>query len=252
MCADPNNLPFSNEKQQGFDNQIVKLVAADLGRTVVYTWAPERGESFVRKTLLAKRCDVLLGIPSIFREALPTEPYYRSTYVFLWRRDHNPQVHSLNDAVLRKLRIGVHVISDDASNLPPAQALANRGLFRNMVTFSMYGDLSKPNPPAALIDAVERGDVDLAIAWGPFAGYFAQHSPVPLSMLPVSPEVDRPFLPFTFSISLGVRPGDTALLDALNKALEHRKGEIHEILRSYGVPMLDASYRAAAVPGIRP
>ena len=248
VCADPNNLPFSNRQQQGFDNQIAKLIAADLGKGVTYVWAPERGESFVRKTLLAKRCDVLMGIPSAYPEALASEPYYRSTYVFLWRRDRNLQVRSLNDPALHRLRIGVHVVSDDASNLPPAQALANRGMFRNMVSYSIYGDLSKPNPPAALIDAVARGNVDLAIAWGPLAGFFAQREAAPMAMVPVSPPVDRPFLPFTFSISIGVRPTDKDLLKSINSALEHRRSEVRKILLSYGVPLLDADLRAGSRP----
>ena len=248
VCADPNNLPFSNRQQQGFDNQIAKLIAADLGKGVTYVWAPERGESFVRKTLLAKRCDVLMGIPSAYPEALASEPYYRSTYVFLWRRDRNLQVRSLNDPALHRLRIGVHVVSDDASNLPPAQALANRGMFRNMVSYSIYGDLSKPNPPAALIDAVARGNVDLAIAWGPLAGFFAQREAARMAMVPVSPQVDRPFLPFTFSISIGVRPTDKDLLKSINSALEHRRNEIRKILMSYGVPLLDADLRAGSRP----
>lgn len=244
VCADPNNLPFSNRQQQGFDNQIAKLVAADLGKGVTYVWAPERGESFVRKTLLAMRCDVVMGIPSAYPDALASEPYYRSTYVFLWRRDRNLQVRSLNDPALHRLRIGVHVVSDDASNLPPAQALANRGLFRNMVSYSIYGDQSKPNPPAALIDAVARGRVDLAIAWGPLAGFFARRAEAPITIVPVSPQVDRPFLPFTFSISMGVRPTDKGLLQFINRALEHHRNEIHRILQSYGVPLLDADLRA--------
>jgi len=248
VCADPNNLPFSNRQQQGFDNQIAKLIAAELGKGVTYVWAPERGESFVRKTLLAKRCDVLMGIPSAYPKALASEPYYRSTYVFLWRRDRNLQVRSLNDPALHRLRIGVHVVSDDVSNLPPAQALANRGMFRNMVSYSIYGDLSKPNPPAALIDAVARGNVDLAIAWGPLAGFFAQREAAPMAMVPVSPQVDRPFLPFTFSISIGVRPTDKDLLKSINSALEHRRSEIRKILLSYGVPLLDADLRAGSRP----
>src|SRR5689334_4033152 len=114
VCADPNNLPFSNRQQQGFDNQIASLAAKELGRTVSYVWAPERGESFVRKTLLARRCDVLMGIPSNYREAAPTEPYYRSTYVFVSKQARHLKIRSLNDPALRRLRIGVHVISDDA------------------------------------------------------------------------------------------------------------------------------------------
>jgi mxaJ protein len=245
VCADPNNLPFSNQREQGFDNQIAKLVGRDLERTVSFVWVPERGESFVRKNLLAHRCDLLMGMPSGFDEAAASEPYYRSTYVFVWRRDRNLNIQSLNDPELRRLRIGVHVVSDDGSNLPPAQALANRGMFKNMVAYSIYGDMSKPNPPAALIRAVEAGKVDMAIAWGPFAGYFAKHASTPLQIAPVSPMVDRPFLPFTFALSMGVQPGNKQLLAALNRIVERRGRQIHQILRDYGVPLLDDGWEAA-------
>lgn len=237
VCADPNNLPFSNRLQEGFDNKIAAIVARDLNRTVRYTWTPERGDSFVQKTLLAGQCDALMGMPALDRDAATTQPYYTSTYVFLWRRDRHLNIHSFNDPALRKLRIGVHIVSDDASNLPPAQALANRGLLRNLTAFSIYGDLSKPNPPARLIEAVARGDVDMAIAWGPLAGYFGARSAVALDLVPVSPQVDRPYLPFIYSISMGVRPGDKDLLAALNRALERESGAIRKILHEYGVPM---------------
>lgn len=246
VCADPNNLPFSNRQQEGFDNKIAAIVARDLNRTVRYTWTPERGESFVEKTLIAGQCDVLLGMPSLDRDAATTQPYYSSTYVFLWRRDRHLNIRSFNDPALRKLRIGVHIVSDDASNLPPAQALANRGMLKNMAAFSIYGDLSKPNPPARLIEAVSRGDVDMAIAWGPLAGYFAKRSAVPLDLVPVSPQVDRPYLPFTFAISMGVRPQDKALLAALNGALEKEKGQIGKTLEEYGVPTLSMANTSIA------
>ena len=248
VCADPNNLPFSNQNQQGFDNQIAKLVGRELGRTVSFVWVRERGESFVRKNLLAGKCDLLMGVPAGFNEAAPSDPYYRSTYVFVWRRDRKLHVQSLNDPALRALRIGVHVVSDEGSNLPPAQALANRGMFKNMIAYSIYGDLSQPNPPAALIHAVETGKVDIAIAWGPLAGYFSKHATAPLRIVPVSPIVDRPFLPFTFALSMGVRPRDRELLAALNRIIQRRGTEIRQILRAYGVPLLDD--RTPDDPGI--
>lgn len=239
VCADPNNLPFSNRQQQGFENEIARLMGNDLDRNISYVWARELGESFIRKNLLAGRCDVVMGIPSAFQEAAATGPYYRSTYVFVSRRDRHLNIRSLNDPALRRLRIGVHVISDDASNLPPAQALAKRGMFHNMISYSLYGDSSQPNPPAVLIDAVARGEVDLAIAWGPLAGFFSRKERQPLELVPVSPQVDGPFLPFTFAISMGVRPNNRALLKALNGFIERRQTDIHGILKRYGVPMLE-------------
>jgi mxaJ protein len=165
-----------------------------------------------------------------------TRPYYASTYVFLTRRDRHLQIESLDDPLLRRLKIGIHFIGDDYQNPPPAHALAVRGIVRNVVGYSIYGDYSRPNPPAALIHAVAAGDVDVAIVWGPFAGYFAPRERVPLDIRPVEPAVDRSGLPFTFATSLGVRPGDQALRARLDEALERRRADIDAILEQYHIP----------------
>jgi mxaJ protein len=237
VCADPNNLPFSNQRGEGFENRIASVIAADLGLAVRYTWWPQR-RGFVRNTLKFGRCDVILGIPASFDAVARTKPYYRSTYVFVTRRDRGLHIQSLDDSVLHSLRIGIHFAGDDYDNPPPAQALARRGLARNVVGYSLYGDYSKPNPPAELIAAVARGEVDVAIAWGPLAGYFAHRSPVPLDLTPVSPEVEPPALPFVFDIAAGVRRGDTAMRDRVQGALDRRRGEIRGILETYGVPLV--------------
>jgi mxaJ protein len=237
VCADPNNLPFSNQRGEGFENRIASVIAADLGLAVRYTWWPQR-RGFVRNTLNFGRCDVILGIPASFDAVARTKPYYRSTYVFVTRRDRGLHIQSLDDSVLHSLRIGIHFAGDDYDNPPPAQALARRGLARNVVGYSLYGDYSKPNPPAELIAAVARGEVDVAIAWGPLAGYFAHRSPVPLDLTPVSPEVEPPALPFVFDIAAGVRRGDTAMRDRVQGALDRRRGEIRGILETYGVPLV--------------
>jgi quinoprotein dehydrogenase-associated probable ABC transporter substrate-binding protein len=238
VCADPNNLPFSNRREEGFENALARLVAGELRRTVTYTWWPQR-RGFIRHTLNAGRCDVVMGIPASFELAQPTRPYYRSAYVFVTRRDRHFAIHSLDDPQLYQLRIGLHVIGDDYANVPPAQALANRGIITNVVGYSIYGDYTKPNPPAALIDAVTDGQVDVAIAWGPLAGYFARHADPPLSLVPVMPPQDSPDLRFTFAISMGVRRGDDALRTALDGVIEQRHGEIHRLLGRYGVPFAD-------------
>jgi mxaJ protein len=237
VCADPNNLPFSNNRGEGFENKLAQLVAHDLGRTVRYTWFPQR-RGFVRNTLRAGRCDVIMGVPSSFELARPTDPYYRSTYVFVYRRDRHLRIRSFDDPALKHLRIGVHVIGDDYANVPPAAALAQRHIVANVVGYSIYGDYSQPNPPARLIDAVARGDVDVAIAWGPLAGYFARQESVPLEIIPVSPQIDLPFLPFVFDISMAVRRGDDSLRIRLDAFLERHQVEIQRLLEEYGVPLL--------------
>lgn len=238
ICSDPNNLPFSNQRREGFENRIAELVARDLGAKVSYYWFAQR-RGFVRNTLGAQKCDVIMGVPSSFELALTTRPYYRSGYVFVTRRDRRIDIDSLDDPRLRKLKIGVQMIGDDYASSPPAHALANRGMTDNIVGYSVYGDYRTDSPPRRAVDAVARREVDLSAVWGPTAGYFAKKSSVPLAVTPFTPEIDLPFLPFVFDISMAVRRGDTALRDQLDRIIERRRPQIDAILREYGVPRMD-------------
>lgn len=238
VCADPNNMPFSDSAGHGFENRIASLVARDLHEPVAYTWWAQR-RGFVRNTLGAQRCDVVIGIIAGDEQLSTTTPYYRSTYVFVTRRSSNLHLASMNDPRLRRVRIGIHVIGDDYNSLPPGVALAGRGIVRNVVGYSIYGNYAEPNPPAALIEGVERGDVDVAVAWGPLAGYFAKHSPVPLVVAPIEPSMDaRTGTVFTFPIAIGVRKGNEALRDVLQRVIDRDGARIHAILNEYGVPMV--------------
>ena len=240
VCADPNNLPFSNEQQQGFENRIAELVARDMDAKLSYVWYAQR-RGYTRNTLNAGRCDVLMGVPSSLDRVSVTIPYYRSSYVFATRRDRHIKLESFDDPALRKLAIGVQMIGDDFINTPPAHALSNRGIIQNVKGYSVYADYREPNPPARVIDALANGDIDVAIAWGPLAGYFARHETVPIDITPVSPQIDLPFLPFVYDISMGVRRGHESLRDQLNAIIERRRSEIAAILASYGVPRLDVA-----------
>ena len=238
VCADPNNLPFSNQQQQGFENRIAELVARDLDAKLSYVWWAQR-RGFVRNTINQNQCDLLIGVPASFERTRPTIPYYRSTYVFVTRRDRHLKIASFDDPQLKKLRVGVQLIGDDGINTPPAHALANRGIISNVRGYTVYADYREPNPPARIIDAVANGDVDVAVAWGPLAGYFAQRETVPLDVQPVSPQIDLPFLPFVFDISMGVRRGNDTLREKLNTIIERRRAEIDRILTDYSVPRVD-------------
>jgi mxaJ protein len=240
VCADPNNLPFSNQRQEGFENRLATLIADELGATVRYTWWPQR-RGFLRNTLSARACDLVMGVPPGTERVITTAPYYRSTYVFVYRKDRKLNIRSLDDPALRTLRIGVQLVGDDYANTPPVHALSRRGIKGNLVGFSVFGDYSEENPPARIIDAVISGDVDLAVAWGPLAGFFAKRSPVPLEIVPVSPEIDPPGLRFTFDIALAVRSDDTARLQQLQGILDRRRTGVDSILREYGVPLVTIS-----------
>jgi mxaJ protein len=236
VCADPNNLPFSNEKEQGFENKLADLIAKDLGREIEYAWFAQR-RGFFRMTLKSQQCDVVMGVPVESERALTTDPYYRSTYVFVTRRDRNLHFTSIADPRLRKLKVGVQIIGDDANNSPPAEALAKRGAVNNIVGYTVYGNYLTPNPTARIVEAVAKGDIDVAIVWGPQAGYFASQQSVPLDISTVHPHRDGP-LPFTFEISLGVRRDDPTFRRQLDGILTKHRADIQRLLARYHVPLL--------------
>lgn len=232
VCADPNNLPFSNKAGQGFENHLAQLLGAALHEKVEYTWWAQR-RGFLRSTLNAGRCDVVMGLPSDIPLALTTQPYYRSSYVLVYRKDKGYDIHGLDDPQLKQLRIGVHLIGDE--NPPPALALAQRGITKNVVGYSIYGDYRQPNPPLQLIKAVAHGDIDVAIAWGPMAGYLARQQPGELAIVPLTAGA-QDTMPFEFPISMGVRRDDAALKARLDTVLRDKQQEIQALLDRYNVP----------------
>jgi mxaJ protein len=235
VCSDPNNLPFSNDRLEGFENRIASLVAEELNANLEYVWWAQR-RGHIRNTLNAGLCDVVIGVPTALEIVRTTRPYYRSSYVFVTRRGaHEPA--SFDDPYLTDATIGVHLIGDDFANSPPAHALSARGLVQNVRGFSLFGDYRQPNPPAALIDAVSNGAIDVAVAWGPLAGYFATRSAVPLQLTRVTPDEEPPF-PFVFDVSMGVARANVALHDTLDDVIGRRRGAIKEILRDFGVPLV--------------
>jgi mxaJ protein len=238
VCADPNNLPFSNESRQGFENRVVELIAKEMGANVRYEWwAQRRGN--VRETLKANRCDVIPGIASNLEMLATTRPYYRSAYVFVTRADRKLELQGFDDERLQTLRIGVQMIGDDFSNTPPAHSLARRGIVRNVRGFMVYGDYATDSPPRTIIDAVANDEIDVAVVWGPLAGYFARKAQPQLALQAVTPLIDGPMLPMTFDISMGVRKEDRALRRELDDVLERKREEINGILVDYGVPMIE-------------
>lgn len=235
VCADPNNMPFSNSAGGGFENKLAELVAAELGKPLTYTWHAQR-RGFIRETLKAGVCDLIMGVPNLDM-IKTTRPYYRSTYVFVSRADRKLSFSSMNAPELRHLRIGVHLIGDDGANTPPVHALGARGIVDNVVGFTIYGDYREDSPPQRLLDAVVQGDIDVAAAWGPFAGYHARHAQVPLRVVPITnTEAYRPLI-FDCPIAMGVRKGNEAFRDQLNDIIERKRDPINALLRSYGVPL---------------
>lgn len=237
VCSDPNNMPFSNQAGEGFENRIAQLVAHDLHMKVRYVWWAQR-RGFVRNTLKEAKCDLWPGIAEGVDNVVTTRPYYRSTYVFVTRKSSGLAGLTLDDSRLRSSSIGVQMIGNDAMNTPPAHAIARRGVIRNVHGFMLYGNYGRPNPPARIVEAVVKGDVDVAMVWGPLAGYFARHSPVPLRLEPVTPALDGGVWPMTYDIAMGVRRNEPQLRAQIEHTLTSRKPQIDAILHDFGVPEL--------------
>jgi mxaJ protein len=237
VCADPNNLPFSNRAGEGFENKLAEMVAQSFGEALSYTWWAQR-RGFIRHTLKAGDCDLVMGVPAHYDLVETTRPYYRSTYVFVSQTARHLQLDAIDSPQLRSLTIGVHLIGDDGNNTPPAHALGEQGIVDNVRGFMIYGDYRQPDPPARLIEAVEHAEIDLAAAWGPLAGYAAKQSTVPLTVTPII--ASERFAPqqFQFDIAMGVRKGDHDLRDRLNEFIALKSGEITALLTSYGVPLV--------------
>jgi len=229
VCADPNNLPFSNEKLEGLENKIAALLGHHLKADIEYFWRPQR-RGFLRTTLKARSCDLVMGVP-LRQPGLRTIPLYRSSYVFLMKRTERP-ITSLDDERLRHLKVGVQLGGDDGAASPPALALARRSI--STVGYTVVGDYRYPNPPARIVEAVIAGDIDVAVVWGPLAGYFAERSSsIGLVLNPVGPEGS---LPMSFDIGIGVRADDEALARQVEMVISDQRLAVEAILDSFAVP----------------
>jgi mxaJ protein len=231
VCADPDNLPYSDRHEAGFENRIADVVARRLHRPLQYHWQPQQ-RGFVRKTLGEGLCDVFVGVPADFDRLLTTRPYYRSSYVFAYRSADPAPLRSFDDPRLRALRIGVQLVGNDLAATPPGHALARAGAVDNVVGYTVLGD----GPAASrMVKALAQDRLDAAVLWGPQAGWYARRSQVPLGISIAAAPPGLP-LPFEFSIAMGVGRGERGLRDALDGAIEDARAEIDAILEEYSVP----------------
>jgi mxaJ protein len=236
VCADPNNLPFSNAAGEGFENRIAALIADRLGRPLQFVWRAQR-RGFLRDGLNAGDCDLVAGAPSANHMIGTTAPYYRSMYVFV-TRPGEPAVSSFDDPTLRSRTIGVQLIGDSGANTPPAEALAKRGHIANVRGFSVYGDYRKQNPVTPIIDAVADGSIDVAAVWGPIAGYFASQRTPPLVVTRIEAGLTD-LMPLMFDISMGVRKSEPELREKVQQALDDLKPRIKLVLEEFHVPVAE-------------
>jgi mxaJ protein len=237
VCADPYDMPFSNNQEEGFENKIAHLVARDLNATVINYWWPSR-RGVLRNSILGGFCDVMIQAPVGLDPVATTKPYYRSTYYFIYRANRGLQLRSLDDTALKHLKIGVNMIGYDYTNTPPAHALGSRGIL-GLVGFRNF---LNPDPnadhPEDIINAVAKDSIDVAIVWGPLAGYWVKRASVPLTMaaLPDSDAVSG--MRFAFDMAMAVRHRDKALKATLDSVIDRRRSEITAILEQYSVPMI--------------
>jgi quinoprotein dehydrogenase-associated probable ABC transporter substrate-binding protein len=246
VCADPSNLPYSNERQEGFENRIASLIASDLKATLHYTWNMQR-RSFLRRTLNAGVCDLVIGLPAGLQGVAASRPYYASSYVFVTAKDRGIHLTGFDDPALRTLRIGLQALGAEGSNTPPASALARRGIRDHITGYPMWGEEDDETPQGRIIDAVASGEIDVAIVWGPFAGYFAKRHGDRLQVALADGDPSQPALAFRYDMALGVRRGDEVFLGELQQVLDRRQPEIQAILRDYGIPLA----AAGAPDGVR-
>ena len=228
VCAPIENLPFSNEKGEGFENKIAEVLAKDLGKKLEYSFWYDR-QGFYRNTLNSYKCDVVVGTATDADITLNSKPYYRSGYAFVYKKSSGYDIKDYNSPYLHKAKIGV------IGESPPTRPLADNGLLGNSRPYRLQRDLNLP--PSFVIDDLIKGDIDVAVLWGPIAGYFAKQSKEPLVVVP-TPEYEQvnPHGKEYWNISVGVRKKDKERIAMINEALERRKDDINKILDDYGIP----------------
>lgn len=228
VCADQDNMPYSNSKMEGFENKIAEVLAKDLGKKLTYQfWYDRMG--FLRNTLNAKRCDVVMGTVDGNDALRTSKPYYRSGHVFVWRKDSNYNITNWDSPDLRKGFIGV--VGQSPATIP----MNDHNLISNARPYRMQRDLNLP--PSYLIDDLAKGDIDIAIAWGPIGGYFAKNNKVPMEVR-IIPEYENVSVKGKefWNISVGVRKKDKERMAMIDAALERNQDKINKILDEYGVP----------------
>lgn len=231
VCADPNNMPYSNKAGEGLENKIAELFAAELGVPVKYTWYPNT-VGFIRNTLRARKCDLILAAPTASELLQNTNPYYRSTYALVYRKDSGLTATSLADPVMKSLRIGV------VAGTPAATLIAKYSLFDQMRAYHLMVDTRFGSATAKMIDDIASGEVDVGVLWGPIAGYRVKTHDTPLVMVPIDPHSEKGTR-VDFRIHMGLRYNEPEWKLRLNGLIRDKRSEIKAILTEYGVPLLD-------------
>jgi quinoprotein dehydrogenase-associated probable ABC transporter substrate-binding protein len=231
VCADPGNLPFSNEKQEGFENKIAELLAQKLGKGLAYTWFPQ-ATGFVRNTLGAHKCDLIVGYVQGDELVQNTNPYYHTAYSLIFKPGSGLDgVDTLSDPRLRDKRIGI------VAATPPSNLLLVNGLMPRAKPYPLLVDTRVDSSARDMARDLGAGEIDAGVLWGPMAGYYAKQSTPPLTVVPLVKETMGPRL--AYHITMGVRASDQEWKRALNRLIRENADAIEAILLEYGVPLLD-------------
>jgi quinoprotein dehydrogenase-associated probable ABC transporter substrate-binding protein len=231
VCADPHNLPFSNEQGEGFENKLAVLFTEKLGKRLGYAWYPQ-AMGFVRNTLGAHRCDVIMGFPQGDDLVQGTNPYYRTAYTLLFKSGGGLDgINSLTDERLKQKRIGV------VAGTPPATYLAMNNLLDRTKPYALMIDTRVESSAEAMTKDVQSGEIDVGVLWGPMAGFFARRGNPSLQVVPLLKDTGGPRL--AYRIGMGVRGSDQNWKRELNRLIQENQPEINKLLLSYGVPLLD-------------
>ena len=235
VCADPHNMPFSTDKGEGFENKLAELFANKLGKGIAYAWYPQ-ATGFVRNTLAAHRCDVIMGAPQGDDMVQVTNPYYRTAYALVFKQGQGLEgVNTLEDPRLKSKRIGI------VAGTPPGNNMATNGLMANAKPYPLVVDTRVDSSPEAMMRDLEAGDIDVGVLWGPMAGYYAQQARSPMTVMPLVKETTGPRL--AYRIAMGVRFADQDWKRLLNRMIADNQPAINKLLLSYGVPLLDDNDR---------
>ena len=232
VCADPNNMPFSNEKGEGFENKLAELIAQKLDARLEYSWFAE-ATGYVPNTMGREACDLVMGYAQGTGLIEDTNPYYHTSYVLIYRQDDASLqgIDRLSDPRLKGKRIGLF------ARTPPASILAMNGLVANAKPFEINADDSASQVTMTMIDELASGDLDAALLWGPVAGYYAERASVPLKLVPLVKENAGPST--IYGITMGLRPNEPQWKHTINKLIVENQSEIYLLLQGYNVPLLD-------------
>jgi quinoprotein dehydrogenase-associated probable ABC transporter substrate-binding protein len=235
ICADPSNLPYSNQKEEGYENKIANLLAKKLGNIpVYYTWYPMT-HGFVRRTLRAKLCDLIITFPAVHEFVQNSNPFYTSSYVLMTLEKKKITVETLSDPIIKDKKYKIGIIHAT----PPSSSVAKYGLFKQVKFYKQAADTRHEKPWAVITEDLRKGDIDIGVIWGPYAGYEAKISKLPIKLIPLIKEEKISRGKMVYRFTMGIRKNEPEWEKTINNLIKENQEEINQILREYGIPLLD-------------